>query len=116
MVKFTSDASDTLIVHENQSAMITVQVTVFGSLSGDNLLSLVLCYSDGGFSDNISINRMTGTQSLQIPTTGQLTCMTSEIQVTVTTNDPLVELEGNRMFSICIGKNNYQFVYSIKMA
>ena len=113
MVEFTSDASDTLIVHENQSAMITVQVTVFGSLSGENLLSLVLCYGDGGFSDDMSINRMSGTQHLQIPTSDQLNCTTSEIQVIVTTNDPQVELQGNRMFSINIGKKFNQFAHSI---
>ena len=94
--------------------MITVQVTLIGSLSGNTLL--VFNYGDGGFSVNRSINRISGSQPLRIPTTGQLTCMTSEIQVTVTTDDPLVELQGNRMFSIHIGKNNYQFVYSIKMA
>ncbi len=99
-IGFTSDA----IVHANQSAMITVQVTVFGSLSGDTLL--VFRYGDGGFFANRSINRMSGTQSLEIPTAGQLIniCTTSQINVTMTTNDPLVELQGNRMFSIHIGK------------
>jgi hypothetical protein len=107
-VELTSDVADT-IVHENQSAMITVQVTVFGSLSGDTLL--VFRYGDGGLqSVDRLINRTSGTQRLKIPTAGQLTCTRSEIQVTVTTTDPLVELRGNRMFSIHIGKIKfYQF-------
>lgn len=91
-------------MHENQSAMITVQVIVIGSLSGNT--TLVFRYGNGEFSVNKSINRTSGTQHLQIPTSDQLNCTTSEIQVTVTTNDPLVELQGNRMFSINIGKNS----------
>lgn len=94
--------------------MITVQVTVIGSFSGDTLL--VFRYGDDGFSANKSINRTSGSQPLQIPTTDQLTCTISEIQVTVTTNDPLVELRGNRIFSIHIGKKLSICIYSIKMA
>ena len=99
MVGFASDA---ILVHENQSVMISVNVMVFGSLSGNT--SLVLLYGQNGPSMNKSISRMSGTQMLQILATGQLNCTTSVIQVTMTTNDPLVELQENNTISIHIGK------------
>ena len=103
-VRFTSNADDT-IVPENQPANIAVNVTVFGSLSGST--SLVIHYGEGGPPVNMSIERTSGTQSLQIPTTGRLNCTTSVIHVTVTTDDPLVELQGNRVISIHIGKKKH---------
>ena len=101
VVRFTSNADDT-IVHKNQGANITVNVTVFGSLSGSTIL--VLHYGEGGPPVNMSIERTSGTQSLQITTTDRLNCTTPLINVTVATDDPLVELQGNRVISIHIGK------------
>ena len=104
-IRLTSDVDNTDIIvmaHENQSVMIPVIVTVFGSLSGNT--SLVLCYGESGPSMNKSISRTSGTQILQIPTTGQLNCTSSVIQVIVTTDDPLVELQGNNIISIHKGK------------
>ena len=102
-VRFASDADNNILVHESQSVMIPVNVTVlvFGSLSGNT--SLVLHYGESGPSMNKSISRTPGTQFLQI----QLNCTTSVIQVTVTTNDPLVELQENNIISIHIGKKSY---------
>ena len=110
-VRFASDTDNNILVHENQSVMIPVNVTVFGSLSG--YTSLALHYGESGPSMNKSISRTSGTQFLQIPTTGQLNCTTSVIQVTVTTNDPLVELQGNNIISIHIGIKNLINLHSV---
>jgi hypothetical protein len=104
-VKFISDV---ITAHQNQPVEIPVNVTVFGSPIHNPYL--VLHYS--ATSMNESINKTNGTQTLQVPAIDQLSCTTSEIQVTVTTNDPLVELQGNSMFSIHIGKiKSYQFAH-----
>ena len=92
------------MAHENQSVEIPINVTVFESPTRNPYL--LLHYSEGATFTNRSINKTSGSQILQVPAIDQLTCMTSEIQATVTTEDPLVELEGNRMFSIHIGKKN----------
>ena len=108
---------DVIMAHENQPVEIPINVTVFESPTRNPYL--LLLYSEGTTSTNKSINETSGSQILQVPTIDQLTCMTSEIQVTVTTDDPLVELQGNRMFSIHLGKknpiNNYLYTHSIKM-
>ena len=94
--------SDSIMVLENQPIQISVNVTVFGSLTRN--LSVVLHYGEGGASMNYLIDRTNGTQTLQIPSTGQLNCTSSVIQVSVTTNDPLIELRGNQVISVHIGK------------
>ena len=104
-VKFTSDV---YMVHKNQSIIINANVTVFGSLSGNT--SLMLHSGEGRSTLNQLINR-TKIQDVQIP--DKLNCTNSTIQVTVTTDDPLVVLEGNCTISIHIGKKiNYLFAHS----
>ena len=97
---------DVFMVHENHSAMIPVHVTVFGTVHN---ATLVLHYGDSedGPSLNRIINGTSGTQMLQIPTSPQLNCRAPVIQVRVTTNDPLVELEGSSTIFIYIGKYHY---------
>ena len=94
-VEFTSDV---YTVHEN---LIPVIVTVFGSLTRNT--SLVLRHGEDGLTLNQSISRTSGTQHVQIPASDRLNCTTPVIQITVTTNDPLVELKGNQAISIYIG-------------
>ena len=98
-VKFISDV---IMVLESHPIEIPVNVTVFGSPTRNPYL--VLHYGEGGTLMNKSIDKTSETQILQIPTTGQLNCTSSVIRVTVTTDDPLVELQGNNIISIHIGK------------
>ena len=98
-VKFISHV---ITVHKSHPIKIPVNVTVFGSPTRNPYLAIH--YGAGGSSMNQSINKTNGTQNLQIPTTDQLNCTSSVIQVTVTTADPLVELQGNNIISIHIGK------------
>ena len=93
-----------VMVLENQIIQISVNVTVFGYPTRNPYLALH--YGEGGASRNYSITTTNGTQTLQIPSTGQPNCTTSVIQVTMTTNDPLVELHGNQVISVHIGKEN----------
>lgn len=101
---------DVIMAHENQPVEIPINVTVIESPTRNPYLFLL--YSEGATSTNKSINKTSGSQILQVPAIDQLTCMTSEIQVTVTTDDPLVELEENRMFSIHLGKKNPINIYT----
>ena len=107
-VKFISDVIMALKSHPIE---IPVNVTVFGSPTHNPYL--VLHYGEGGTLMNKSINITNGTQILQIPTTNRLNCTSSVIQATVTTADPLVELQENNIISIHIGKKIYQFPFSL---
>ena len=104
--------SDVVMARENQSIEVPVNVTVFGSPINNPYL--LLHYGEAETSINKPINKTNGIQILQISTI-QLTCITSPVLVTATTDGPLVELQGNNTVSIHIGKHPINFVNTIKM-
>lgn len=103
--------SDVIIANENQLIEVPVNVMVFGSLVHNPYLFLNYGDSEAATSMNISIAKLNETQIFQIPTI-QLTCMTSQVLVTATTDDPLVVLQGSNIVSIHIGI--YQFAHSVQ--
>ena len=104
-------SSNVIMVHKNDAIEIPVNVTVLGSPSHNPSLSLN--YGEVEPSVN-SINRENGTQILRIRIPTISDCTASEIQVMVTTDDSLVEIQGNNMISIHLGKleKHYQFALS----
>lgn len=102
------------MVHENQSITITVNVTVFGSQTSiPGTTSLLLHHSEGRSALNQSINSTTEIQHVHIP--DKLNCTNSTIQVTVTTNDPLVVFKGKHMISVHIGKKYLSICMQLKL-
>ena len=99
MSAYTVSVSDLIELVE-----IPVMITTFGSLSRDAFV--VLQRSENGPALNNSINGLSATHNLQIPGSINLDCKMLMIIVTMTTNDPLVELKGNPSASITIVNNS----------